>query len=221
MARVTYVKSARGKKNGAKMTCHNCRREIKPGDAYKWFANRIGRSSIRKNYCSTCHIRQSDMTTSPHLQTIYAGQEAADDALDGLDGRGTLDSLSAIMRDCAEAYREAQASYEESADNIEEGFGHETYQSEEIREKAQACESAADELESAADEVENMDDPDLSDEELKEDFDYEGETDENDEPVDKDDYDRELHEWAEEQRDDRWDAAVEQARDGISEGVQI
>lgn len=224
MARVNYVKSARGKKSGATVRCANCGTEIKPGDPYKWFANRIGRMSVRKNYCSTCQIRPSMMTTSPHLQTIYAGQEAAGDALDAFTGRGTLDDLSQILRDCAEAYREAQQSYEESADNIESGFGHETQQCQEIREKAEACETAADELEGAADELEGLDDPGEEDAEFKDDpdFDYEGEVDdETGEPVDQEEYAAALHEFAEEQRDERWEAALEQARDAVDEGVMF
>jgi hypothetical protein len=44
----------------------------------------------------------------------------------------------------------------EAADNMEEGFGHETYQSQEIREQA-------DQLESWADEVEQVDIPEAPD----------------------------------------------------------
>jgi hypothetical protein len=232
MARVTYVKKARGTKRGENRRCTGCGKAIKPGDPYKWFANRIGRMSSRKDYCASCVIRPSMMTTSPHLATIYAAQEAAEDALAKLDRGEGLDSITQVLRDCAEGYREAKESYEESANNIVEGFGHETQQSEEIMEKSQACESAADELDNNADEIEGLDDPAAEDSEFEDDFEtdagweYDGERDEDtDEPLDADAYkaDREaaLHDFAEEKRDERWDEAISQASDYISEGVQV
>jgi hypothetical protein len=221
MARVTYVKKARGRSDGRPRRCFKCSKVINPGDPYKWFANRIGRMSQRKDCCSTCQIRPSDQTTSPHLQTIYSAQEAAEDALSAFTGRDTLDSLGAILRDCAESYREAQESYAESADNIEEGFGHETSMSEEIREKAEACETAADEIEGEADEIEGMDDPDVEDAEFADEFEYAGETDDDDKPIDAEDYTNQLHDFAEEKREERWEEASQRAQDAVNEGVQV
>jgi hypothetical protein len=222
MARITYVKSARATKRGNRR-CTGCGKEIKPGDSYKWFANRIGRMSMRKDYCSTCVIRPSMMTTSPHLATIYAAQETAEDALDALGEGTTLDDIGQVLRDCAEGYREAKESYEESAQNIEDGFGHPTQMSEEIQEKAEACEAAADELESQADNIDGMDDPAAEDEEFADDgeFEYDGEVDDDGNPVDKEDYEAKLHEHADAKREERLEAAIEEARSAISEGVQI
>ena len=211
MARVTYVKSAKGRKDGRARKCSNCGTEIKPGDAYKWFANRIGRYSQRKDFCADCRIRPSMQTTSPHLQTIYSGQEAAEDTLAAGGNDLSLTDIADAVRGYAEALREASESYGESADNMEDGFGHETQQSEEIREKASECESVADTVEGTADDIEGMDDPDAEEDEFADD--YEGETDEDDKPVDAD-------EWAEHvqaKRDERREAAMDAANDALGE----
>lgn len=212
MARVTHVKSAKGRKDGRPRHCTRCRREILPGESYRWFANRIGRSSIRKDFCDTCQIRPSDQTTSPHLQTIYLAQEAAQDSLDGATA---LADIAEVVRGYAEGLREAAESYGESADNMEDGFGHETEMSSEIREKADACESLADEVESAADEIENMDDPDAEAEEFLDE--YEGETDDEGKPVSAEDYEQVV----EEKREERREAARDAAQDALNEEPQF
>jgi hypothetical protein len=194
MARVTHVKSARK----AQGHCVKCGREIKQGDSYKWLANRIGRSSIKKKFCEFCQIRQSDRTTSGNLQTLYGAVEAAEDQLaeEGL----TLSDIAQALRDAAEGARETASMYEESAQNIEDGFGHSTYQSEEIQEKAQECEGFADELDSAADEVESMPDPDAGSEDFADE-------------LDPDEDDREAA--IEDLRIERRDEAVSMAQDAL------
>jgi hypothetical protein len=215
MARVTYVKAAKGRKDGRPRRCSNCGTEILPGASYKWFATRIGRYSQRKDFCNDCRIRPSMQTTSPHLQTIYAGQEAAEDALGAMGNEASLTDIAEAVRGYAEALREASESYRESAQNIEDGFGHSTSQSEEIAEKADECESLADTVESAADDIESMDDPEAAEDEFQ-DGTYEGEwDDEKDEAVDKD-------EWAEHvqaKRDERREAAIDAANDALGESL--
>jgi hypothetical protein len=213
MARVTYVKSAKGRKDGRARKCSNCGTEIKPGDPYKWFANRIGRFSQRKDFCADCRIRPSMQTTSPHLGTIYAGQEAAEDALAAGGSDMSLTDIADAVRGYAEALREASESYRESAQNIEDGFGHETQQSQEINEKADECESLADTVESAADDIESMDDPEADEDEFAND--YEGETDEDDKPVDAD----EWNEHVQAKRDERREAAIDAANDALGESL--
>lgn len=215
MARVTYVKAAKGRKDGRNRRCIKCGTEIRPGDSYKWFATRIGRFSQRKDFCVSCLIRPSDQTTSPHLQTIYVAQESAQDALDQ-SGATALADIAEIVRGYAEGVREAGQGYEESADNMEDGFGHETEMSASIREKAEACESFADEVESAADEIESMDDPDAENKEFLDE--YEGEVDETTgEPVDADEFEREV----EEKREERREGAIERAQDALNEEPQF
>lgn len=218
MARITYVKSAKGRKDGRPRRCSGCGKEIQPGDSYKWFANRIGRYSQRKDFCDTCRIRPSMQTTSPHLSALYAAQENAEDALSAGGDELTLGDIAQIVREYGEAVREVGTGYEESADNIEDGFGHETQQSEEIREKASACEEAADAADSAADDIEGMDDPD---EEASDIFSSEGdpslETNDEGDPIEND----EFEEWVEGKRQERREAAIDAANDAISEGPQF
>jgi hypothetical protein len=210
MARVTYVKKSQ-KDQG---NCAGCGTPIPKGSPYKWFANRIGRFSSRKNYCANCRIRPSMMTTSPHLSALYAAQENAEDAL-GASGELTLADFAQIVRDYGEAVREVGEGYEESAQNMEDGFGHETYQSEELHEKARACEDAADQADTAADEIESMEDPDEDESEFL--GDYDGETNDDGSPVDSD----EWEEFVQNKRDERREAANDAAIDAVSEGVSF
>jgi hypothetical protein len=165
MARVTFVKSARASKS--KRTCFTCGTEINEGDSYRWFASRIGRSSFRRNYCVNHNPRPSHMTTSDKLSQLYAAQENVEDALEVQNF--SRDDIALALNDAAEQAKGVGEEYTESADNIEDGFGHETQMSEEIREKAENCEEWASTLEEAAYEVEQLADPD-SDPEHDEEF---------------------------------------------------
>jgi hypothetical protein len=64
------------------------------------------------------------------------------------------DDVTSALEQAAEAIREIASEKEEGASNIEEGFGHETYQSSELRE-------TADSLNTWADEIEEVEVPDL------------------------------------------------------------
>lgn len=157
MARVTHVKSAR-KDQGS---CSNCSTPIKKGDSYKWFANRIGRSSIRKNFCSNCRIRPSQMTTSHHLAGIYSAQENFEDQIGDLT---SVEDIESLLTETSEAIKEVAEGYRESAQNIEDGFGHATQMSEELTERADELESQADEIEQASGEIEDFDEDSARDE---------------------------------------------------------
>lgn len=182
--------------------CSRCGTEIKVGDPYKWLALNTGYGSTRKNYCTSCTPRQSDMTSSDKLSQLYAAQENVEDALDA-DG-WTRDDIAQALRDAGEQAQGVAEEYTESADNIEEGFGHETQMSEEIREKAESCEEWSSVLDAAADEVESADDPD-DDESLRED--NEGNFDNEEELADA----------IEEERERRREAIRELATDAIYE----
>jgi len=174
---------------------------------YKWFATRIGTMSQRKNFCASCQIRPSDKTTSGNLQQLYGAIENAEDALNG-DNLALAD-IGSILNECAEQVREVSEQYGESADNMEEGFGHETSSSQEIREKADELESFADELESAGDDIDGMDDPDDEASDIMADF--EGDTDEDGKPVDDD----EAEEFVQSVRDERRENAITAANDAL------
>ena len=101
--------------------------------------------------CSADGWRVSEHET--YEEALAARQETASDDINNVvtptsedEIEGFKDELQSIAADCAEGAREAEESYRESADNIEEGFGLETYQSEELREKAVAIAGWCDEL---------------------------------------------------------------------------
>lgn len=173
MARLHTVKKSRK----AQGTCR-CGETIGVGETYYWWKFRHGGLHRR---CHRCRPRYSEYgTSSHHLQSLYASQENFQDELGNITMEPTQDCLDAVagaMRTMAEAVREVAEGYTESADNMVDGFGHETYQSEEIREKAEVLEQWAEEIESAADSVESISLPEEDDAEELEAFDIESEID--------------------------------------------
>jgi hypothetical protein len=171
--RVTEVDKTRPKPN---IVCEKCGTEIEPGMPYKHITPKSGPYGGRqRNRCMPCPTwRPSETTGSQHLAAIYGAQEAAEDSLAEWEADQGVDALSEILTALAEGLGEAVESYNESADNIEDGFGHETSMSAELREKAESVESAASDIESAADELEEFDEDAATDE-------AEGEIDEVDE----------------------------------------
>lgn len=206
MARITHVKAAR--KTKGQRRCWRCNKDINEGDSYSWVALRVGRMSTRKNFCTEHPPRASDMTTSDKLARLYEAQESVEDAL---DGDFTRDDVAQALRDAGEAAQEVAQEYEESADNIEEGFGHETQMSEEIREKSSNCEDWSSTLDSAADDVESLDDPDDEDD-VKEAAEAHLASEEGDE-----DYDDELRVEIETEVDRRREEIRNVAENAISE----
>lgn len=141
--RVTSVKKSRQARE-----CGKCGDKIAVGDGYVWWKFRFGGKRVR---ClkAECAPRPSDLTSSDKLSRLYAIQENLSDEIaewrkndptDTEDLKTALESAGSEAREVADEYRE-------SAQNIEDGFGHETSMSEEINEKAESVDSWADELE--------------------------------------------------------------------------
>jgi len=146
MARVTLV--AKAQKDQGK--CSKCGAEIKLGEPYKWFKNRIGRSSIRRVFCAGCSIRPSDMTTSSKLSDLYLCQETLEDAI---SEAATTEDLTAALNTAADSAREVAEAYRDSVQNMPENLQQSSTASE-MEDKADNIESWADELSAAADEIE-------------------------------------------------------------------
>lgn len=154
MARVTTVK-----KSQKPTTCEKCGKALPAGSSYKWCAPRAGKFARgrKRIRCSDCpRWRASETTSSGHLATLYGAQEAFGDALNAWDGEDA-EALRSALTDLASGVREAGESYGESAQNIEDGFQHETSMSQELREKSESLVSWADEIESAAEDIEDFD----------------------------------------------------------------
>ena len=124
MARIHVVKRAR-KPQG---NCMKCGTEIKVGDGYKWTAPRASKASRgwRKKICLRCEFRPSDTMSSPNLGAIA---DATQDFENALASAETIEDMTAAAEALAEAIRDVGSNYEESADNMESGFGHSTYMS--------------------------------------------------------------------------------------------
>lgn len=122
MTQIQHVKSAR-KPVGQ---CGRCRVEIEPGMGYYWIAFFRGPKHVR---CEKpeCRFRKSD-TTQSKLSTVYAAQEAAEEALKAWD-RKDHEALQDIVTSCGDTVREVHDEYEDAANEHPNLAG----QTEEIR----------------------------------------------------------------------------------------
>jgi hypothetical protein len=127
--------------------CGKCGNEIKVGDPYKHISPRSGPYGGRTLYrCSECpnwYVWEYSSSLSARLAEVSFNFNET------LDSAESEDDVQTALNDAAEAVREIASEKEEGADNIESGFGHETQQSEELREIAEQLNSWADEIDSA------------------------------------------------------------------------
>ena len=126
--------------------------EIKPGTAYKHISPKSGPygGTQRNRHAAHPSWQVWDYSYSINAQA----QRISHDAMEQVSGVESVEDVEGILSEAAEAIRELAEQRRESAQNIEDGFGHATYQSEQL-------ESDADELDSWADEVEGTDVPEL------------------------------------------------------------
>lgn len=142
MARVHTVQSRRvGKRGEYVLRCTRCGQPIEYGQPYVWFKQKAARGGVKKSFHPGCPIRPSDRTTSRMGQVWDAQAEFDAYACD------SIDQLHSALEELAGVVREVEAEYRESVENMEAGFGHRTYQADELEEKAEALEAWADELE--------------------------------------------------------------------------
>lgn len=150
MARITSVKSAGKRKEGrARYRCYTCREEITEGQAYLW--TQPSRFSARINWHQSCtRPPASAMESNDKRAQAMAAFEDGYDALSSIDVSQysdvdeLRDELRSIIEVVAEGVRESAGMWRESAENIEDGFGHATYQSDELNERADEYDGIAD-----------------------------------------------------------------------------
>lgn len=126
--------------------CDYCREPIAVGTPYMWIEPRTGGFSTRKVRHSNhpaWHVWEYSNSLSARLSQIEH------DAMQQVDSVESEEDVTAILSEAAEAIREVAEEKRESASNIEEGFGHSTYQSDELNEQADSLDSWADKVESA------------------------------------------------------------------------
>lgn len=158
MARLNSVASFRGttKTKDGNLRCGKCGDTITRGQPYLWWANRTpgSRSGYRRIRCTKPGCRPMPweyQTTSPHraalMQGAHYGAVAVGEVSADYDDPGAMaEAVADAVHSAAEYVREAADGYTESATNIEDGFGHPTYQSEELQGKGEALTSQADDL---------------------------------------------------------------------------
>ncbi len=158
MPQIYVTKSTRQRKhkdgsNAPQPKCETCGKTIEVGMPHKNVSVRSGSFSqvfVRCMDEPDWHIWELSSSLSARLEEVSYNFHAAlsDGAFETVDDvRGALEEAANSIREIAEEKRE-------SATNIEEGFQHATYQSDELNDQA-------DNLESWADEIESVDVPDL------------------------------------------------------------
>lgn len=148
MARTQTVDKARASKKSR--TCFTCNQAIEVGQSYRW--NQPTRWSMRYNWHTACAAPPaSSLESNDKRAAAMAAFENAYANLDDLDltdPEAVADALTDIVDTATEGVREAAEMWQEAADSIEQGFGHSTYQSEELAEHADVYEQVASTIES-------------------------------------------------------------------------
>jgi hypothetical protein len=122
--------------------CKHETREIKVGESYKWIEPSGQRVRNRHADCPSWQVWEYSSSLSARIAQITNEDPEGE----------TVEDFEAWAANKAEEIRGLAEEKRESASNIEEGFGHATYQSEEL-------EQTADDLESWADKLEGVDIP--------------------------------------------------------------
>lgn len=131
------------------LRCESCGKDIEIGTPYKHVTPKSGPyGGYQRNRHADCPTWRPSELSSSKMAAIMAAQESFEDQIASAED---WDTIKQLLDEVAEAAREVASEYGESADNMEDGFGHETSASAELREKSDALEGWADELEQAID----------------------------------------------------------------------
>jgi hypothetical protein len=128
--------------------CGRCGAEIQVGEGYYWWANKLpgSRSGYKQIRCSEHPPTLAERTPGRAGQWMQMeegfGKQIADTDSYTEDGE-----FSGLAQDIASEIRSFGEEFTESAENMESGFGHETEQSTELRERGDRIIEAADEIE--------------------------------------------------------------------------
>lgn len=143
MARTHYVAKRRvGSRGEYALRCTACGGSIEYGDPYKWVKVKRSYGGVKMSFHPDCVIKHVHVSTS-RLAVIWDAQRELD-----FSGCEDAESCAQVLEELASIVRDVEAEYRESVEAMEEGFGHRTYQADELEERADALEAWADELES-------------------------------------------------------------------------
>lgn len=128
--------------------CDACGKPIEVGTPYKWIKPKSGpyggRQRNRHESCPPWQVWDySDSLSAQASRIAFEAQNAFDQGVE------SKDDVESILNDAAEQIRELAEQKRESAGNIEDGFGHSTYVSDELNETADSLDSWADDVEGA------------------------------------------------------------------------
>lgn len=140
MATAHFVKKARKANRAA---------GVKKGESYWWASFKTGRSSYKRYWKKA--PRPSQLTQSEFLSNIYAAQESLEDAVQDLrDGKVTFEDLAGTIDEAVTAVHEQGDECEGKKDNMPESL-QEGPTGELLQNRADECDSTAQELETIAD----------------------------------------------------------------------
>lgn len=123
--------------NRKELTCGNCHAVIPKGAGYRWTKPRYGSRKVR---ClkPSCAFKPSDLSSSKAAIV----HDAIEDAREQIRSAESHDDLQSILQSVADTAREVGQEYQDASDSWAGGNGHPEFQ-----ERAEMCESFADELE--------------------------------------------------------------------------
>lgn len=132
MPRVNRIEKAR-----KATACGKCREKIPAGSPYIWIKPRYGSKRVR---CTSfgCRFRPTDLSSAKTAQI----EEAIEDAEDQVAQADAYSSIQEILGEVATVSRDVGEEYRDASSNWAGGTN------DQFKEKADACESLADELES-------------------------------------------------------------------------
>jgi hypothetical protein len=142
MARITHVKAAR-----KQYACDYCRLPIMPSDPYKHVSPRPGpftRGRTRRRHASCPTWTPGELSFSRMAPILDAQREWDISACE------TVEDVQEKARAFADVVNEVAVGYEESAENMESGFGHATGISDDLKQKANDLQAWGDSILSEA-----------------------------------------------------------------------
>lgn len=122
--------------NRKELECGKCRETIPKGAGYRWTKARYGPRKVRCLKAS-CAFKPSDLSSSKAAIV----HDAIADAREQILTAESLDDIQGILQSVADTAREVGQEYQDASDAWAGGNGHPDFQ-----EKADQCESFADEL---------------------------------------------------------------------------
>ena len=144
MARLHTVKKAR--KSTKDRKCRRCGHEIEAGEPYKYLDKRMGFTrfyTMRIIYCAQHFPKASELAAGKTSQLL----SICEGLTETIDGAESAENITDAMSSAASDIESLADEYQEGADNIEQGFQHETEQSQAMAEKGEELRTWAGELE--------------------------------------------------------------------------